>query len=1041
MSYIAPEYMDLKTDINVINTNARSLRPKMKSFITCFMNLALTFAVVTETWLAQGTRMESDAENLLLGEGLEINYLNRLPSVNGVAHGGVAIITRASTTKIKSVAFPNPDSFEILSVCASVATIKRNFYIIAAYIPPNYTVARGNACLQHINDLILHIKRTTHDPYLLLAGDFNQWDVNTAIQDYVELVEVATPPTREDRKIDRIFTNWSDSVTDSGCLPPLETEGNKESRTYSDHKIQYMCSRLDKKAPIKWETFKHRPFNDRGADAFVEEISTIDWTPVYTEGDTNGMAKAYQNIVDELMDKHFPVKYTKRKEDDLPWLNDVAMKMIKKKKAIYKAEGKTDRWEAHCIKTEEYIENRRQCYLQRQRDKFSGPDAVKHFFKNVKAFRSADKPKDFDIRELRPGLTDGEIATEAAAYFNRISKEFQPLEPGQIPATYHRDLPRLSPADVSELLLQARKPSSMVEGDIFPKLVNRCASFIAWPLSAIYNSILETYIWPTYWKREFVTIIPKKSLPSDFSDLRNISCTLFISKIFEKFTLKCIKEEIVLKNNQYGGVSGCSTTHMIVDILQQICENAEDYRTSTVLCAIDYSKAFNRLSYQHCLDAFRRKGSSTPILKLIATFLTNRTMSVRVGQCWSDPLPVDGGCPQGSILGIQLFNTTTDDLEDDFVRLETERLGIRNVGEVIQVQEEEIMPRFPAEPTCSSPVHEQHELEDPQLSPVLPLPSGNEVRRPRVRAVPVPQPVLYDIPEETKVGTQVLTKKMVLFFKYVDDNISCEKLNFGDTQAVMVNGVMTKVKQALGTQNGFRSVTGKAKERGMVVNESKTNLLCISDAMNYVPATYILDSENNRIDSTDSVKILGFHFSSRPTVNLHVDMVIKKFKQRYWVLNHLRKIGFTLEELVKVYCSSILPIADYCCPAYHSMLTDLQDQLLERVQVGALRAIYGYGPTATELRATAGVTTLRERRIALTDKFAYKCLSSDRFKHWFPLTEGRRTGRNKEPYKEFFAKNDRLLNSPLFYMRRRLNGKPGKTYGERNRRYRENFDV
>ena len=38
---------------------------------------------------------------------------------------------------------------------------------------------------------------------------------------------------------------------------------------------------------------------------------------------------------------------------------------------------------------------------------------------------------------------------------------------------------------------------------------------------------------------------------------------------------------------------------------------------------------------------------------------------------------------------------------------------------------------------------------------------------------------------------------------------------------------------------------------------------------------------------------------------------------------------------------------------------------------------------------------------------------------------------------EFQARKDRLFSSPPFYYRRRLNGKPGKTYEERNRRYRE----
>ena len=44
----------------------------------------------------------------------------------------------------------------------------------------------------------------------------------------------------------------------------------------------------------------------------------------------------------------------------------------------------------------------------------------------------------------------------------------------------------------------------------------------------------------------------------------------------------CLQEEITMKNNQYGGIKGCSTTHLIIEVLQQICKNAEDYRSATV---------------------------------------------------------------------------------------------------------------------------------------------------------------------------------------------------------------------------------------------------------------------------------------------------------------------------------------------------------------------------------------------------------------------------------------------------------------------------
>ena len=83
------------------------------------------------------------------------------------------------------------------------------------------------------------------------------------------------------------------------------------------------------------------------------------------------------------------------------------------------------------------------------------------------------------------------------------------------------------------------------------------------------------------------------------------------------------------------------------------------------------SKAFNRMSYQECLLAFKRKGVTHLILRILAAFLTDRIMTVRVGNVWSEARSVDGSCPQGSILGVLLFNVTTEDLEDDCEDVET----------------------------------------------------------------------------------------------------------------------------------------------------------------------------------------------------------------------------------------------------------------------------------------------------------------------------------------------------------------------------------
>ena len=137
-----------------------------------------------------------------------------------------------------------------------------------------------------------------------------------------------------------------------------------------------------------------------------------------------------------------------------------------------------------------------------------------------------------------------------------------------------------------------------------------------------------------------------------------------------------------------------------------------------------------------------------------------------------------------------------------------------------------------------------------------------------------------------------------------------------------------------------------------------------------------------------------------------------------------------------VYKTVIRPVADYCSVVYHSALTDEQDEVIERLQSQALRCIYGPGISAGKMRERAGITTLRQRRIEQCDKFALKAAGSERFQEWFPLKGGRPT-RNADKYLEEYARCDRLRNSPVFYMRRRLNGKEGKRYGLRNAAYRE----
>ena len=153
-------------------------------------------------------------------------------------------------------------------------------------------------------------------------------------------------------------------------------------------------------------------------------------------------------------------------------------------------------------------------------------------------------------------------------------------------------------------------------------------------------------------------------------------------------------------------------------------------------------------------------------------------------------------------------------------------------------------------------------------------------------------------------------------------------------------------------------------------------------------------------------------------MSAQVDAICRKFRARIWTLRHLHHNGFSQEDLLKVYKSTILPCHDYCSNVFHSSLTLSQTVTLERLQSKALKAIYGYDPSYTQLVQKSGLTTLRVRRQQRELAFARKCATSDRFAYWFPHREVQRENRDSFVYEERFA---RCYNSPLFSMRRRLN--------------------
>ena len=125
--------------------------------------------------------------------------------------------------------------------------------------------------------------------------------------------------------------------------------------------------------------------------------------------------------------------------------------------------------------------------------------------------------------------------------------------------------------------------------------------------------------------------------------------------------------------------------------------------------------------------------------------------------------------------------------------------------------------------------------------------------------------------------------------------------------------------------------------------------------------------------------------------------------------------------MVRAYTTFVLPLAEYAAPAFHSMLTIKQTAALERLQIKALKIIYGYGASGEELMRRSGLPTLASRREVLTLNLARKMAASDDLGAFFPEHVPGRSTRASRRYEEVTTTTARLHNSPIFYMQRKLN--------------------
>jgi hypothetical protein len=421
---------------------------------------------------------------------------------------------------------------------------------------------------------------------------------------------------------------------------------------------------------------KKRIFKSINESAFKQDASEAHWEWVYSLDDINDKVCVFENIIDQLLDKHAPVKVFCVTRPFAYWWDDeikVLMEQRDEQKRKYLKSKKTDLFALDKFKQLKNTVTQTICNLKKAGfDKFINQNTnnKQRFWEELRQTGVMSNKKESDY-------TCNFSPQDLNAYFTSINnthnigdaKLREVLNSITLKTTATFELNSITELDILKVI-KTIKTNASGSDNFNINIIKLTLPYSLTCLCHIINTSFITGIFPSKWKKAIVIPVPKNNNPTQLSHYRPVSLLSVLSKIIEKLVSiqvsRYVAECHLLDPFQSGFRSSHGTCTALIKITNDIY-NAINSSKLTLLTLLDYSKAFDTINHTLLIAKLSSIGFCNLAIKWFQSYLCDRCQKVKINNQESDWQPIINGVPQGSVLGPLLFIIMTSDIHEIIV--------------------------------------------------------------------------------------------------------------------------------------------------------------------------------------------------------------------------------------------------------------------------------------------------------------------------------------------------------------------------------------